>query len=145
MMGKHDGFKMLALRVQNKTRGCVLLKKHSNGIWAMPTIVIPYADDAADHLGDVSKFVAKGSDFEFISAVSILDWVQEDRNGTDHYSIIYDLRYAGKVLPHLTEACRDKFTESKWVQKGMLDNYKDKCNYPLYAYLEAVGKEKCLA
>lgn len=144
-MGKHDGYKMLALKVQNRTRSCILLKKHNNGIWTMPIITIPSKDDAIEHLSEVLEQVATDDDFEFISAVSILDWTQEDRNNVEHHSIIYNIQYTGKVNPHLTDACSGRFVDSKWVQKSMLDKYEDIANYPLYAYIMAVRKETCLA
>jgi hypothetical protein len=144
-MGKHDGYRMLALRVQNMTRSCILLKQYNNGIWTMPVVTIPSKDDAAEHLHEVFQHVQRGDGFEFISAVSILEWVQEDSKDVEHHSIIYDMKYTGKVLGTMTEADRGRFVKSQWVQKGMLDRYKGDANYPLYAYINAMEKEKCLA
>jgi len=144
-MGKHDGYKMLALRVQNMTRSCILLKKFKKGTWSLPVVTIPSQDDAGLHLNKVIDQVYKGDGYEFISAVSILTWMQEDRHGVEHHSIIYDLRYSGKILPYLTDSCRERFTESKWVHKGMLDKYLEDANYPLFAYITAAEKEKCLS
>ena len=144
-MGIHDNIKMLGLRVQNMTRSCILLKQYNNGIWTLPLALIPMEDDAAEHLHEVLKHVRKGVGFDFISAVSILEWMQEDTKNVEHHSIIYDLRYAGKVLGGMTEADEGRFVKSQWVQKGMLDKYKGDCNYPLYAYINATEKEKCLA
>ena len=147
-MAEHDGTKLLMLRVHNSTRSCVLMKKFKDSdIWTMPVISMPYKADPMNYIHYVLKQVATDDKFRVISAVSMIDYCHpEEKDGKtiEHHSIIYDLRYAGKVLPALTKQDDYKYDTSKWVQKGMLDQYIDKCNYPLYAYIKAVGKEECL-
>jgi ribonuclease HI len=143
-MGEKDGYRLFSLRVQNMTRSCVLLKKFDNGIWTMPVITIKMTEDPKDFLDEILQHVATDDKFEVVSMVSMLEWCQENREKVEQHSIICDLRYTGKVLSKLTGRPKDTYTESKWVQKGMLDNYRSKANYPLYAYIKASEKESCL-
>lgn len=143
-MGETDGYRLFSLRVQNMTRSCILLKKFDNGIWTMPILTIGMDEDPKDFLGKILKQVSIDDKFEVISMVSMLEWCQENREKVEQHSIVCDLRYAGKVSPTLTGTPKDAYTESKWVQKGMLDSYLNKSNYPLYAYIKAAEKESCL-
>jgi len=143
-MGEKDGYRLFSLRVQNMTRSCILLKKFNNGIWTMPVMTIGMEEDPINFIDEILQQVATDDKFEVISMVSMLEWCQENRKNVEQHSIICDLRYTGKVSPTLTNKPKDEYVESKWVQKGMLDTYLDKSNYPLYAYINAAEKETCL-
>ena len=143
-MGETDDYRMFALRVQNMTRSCILLKQYPNGIWTMPILIIKKTEDPANFIPEILKQVSTDDKFEVVSMVAMLEWMQENSKGEEQHSIVCDLRYSGKVSPAMTEFDFARYTTSKWVQKGMLDNLKKQANYPLYAYIHAAEKETCL-
>lgn len=139
----HDGTKLFALRVLNKTRSCVLLKKFNNNVWTFPVLEMDYDEDPMERIGEILEQVGQAYDFEFVSAVSMVEYMQEDENGNEQHSIIYDLQYKGKVLSGLT-AADTTYTLSKWVPKASLELGNKTLNYPTDAFVKAAEKETCL-
>lgn len=145
-MSKRETVKLFSLRVHNSTRSCILLKQFDADpmTWSLPTLAIPEDADPLNFLDEILKQVNPGPGFEVISAVSFLDFTQNAGDELSYNSVIYDLRYAGKVSPLLTPHEKSRYLQSKWVQKAVLGTYKPLANYSLAAYIYAAEKEECL-
>lgn len=138
----HDGTKLFALRVFNIPRSCILIKQFDNDVWTMPVLSIPYKEDPMHYLDSILEQVETSTDFKFVSAVSILENVLTEKD-VEHHSIIYDLRYTGKVLPNITRYDKRYYKLSKWHPKGSV-KYLKPLNYPTAALVQAAEKESCL-
>ena len=106
---------MLAIRVHNSTRSCMLMRQFSNGVWTLPIIIIPEKKDPFYYIDEILKQVE--GEFELLSAVSIVDCENEV---TLTQSIVYDVKYRGKVHSGCPEAFKDKYTKSKWMTADMV-------------------------
>ena len=135
--------RLLAVRIHNSTRSCVLVKCCSNGVWTLPMVTIEPGVDPLFYINDVLKQIKRSEDFQVVSAVSIIDYSKTDTNGDWYDSIIYDIRYIGKVIPGVSPFGPSYREESRWVQKGMLEHLHP-VSFPLNAYLTVAEKEECI-
>lgn len=106
---------MLAIRVHNSTRSCTLMRQFSNGLWTLPVMIIPDGADPLYYLDDVLKQVE--GEFELLSAVSVIDY--EDHNVLTR-SIVYDVKYRGKVHSGCPDSFKNKYIKSKWMTPDMI-------------------------
>lgn len=135
--------KLFAIRVYNRTRSCILMRSYVTGMMAMPTLMIPSEDDPADHLDEIMKQVS--GTFEMMSAVNILEYTIEDETEgekTKYESVVYDVKYKGKVLPNLSPG-ENKYTSGKWMTIDAL-NKQGRLNHPTEALVMAMEKEPSL-
>jgi uncharacterized protein with HEPN domain len=109
----------------------------------MPTIGIPYTADPMEYLDQLLAQIGHDDKFTTISAVGMFDFMQLDKKNVEQHSVVYDLRYTGKVVPKLTKEKNRCYKTVKWVQKSMLDSLTP-INYPLWAYIKAAREEECL-
>ena len=143
-MAENDGTKLFALRVFNMTRSCVLMKQFTKtGTWTLPVMSIPREADPMNHIHSLLEQVGHDDKFELVSAVSIIEFTKTAPDDIEHHSIIYDLRYTGKVLKTLTKRDKILYKASKWVQTGVI-NKLPIVNHPTHAYIVATEKESCL-
>jgi hypothetical protein len=106
---------MLAIRVHNSTRSCTLMRQFSNGLWTLPVMIIKDDADPYYYLDEILKQVE--GEFELLSAVSIVDHENQD---TLTRSIVYDVKYRGKVHSGCPDAFKNKYIKSKWMTADMI-------------------------
>ena len=110
---------MFGIRVHNSTRSCTLMRQFNNGLWTLPIMIIPDKADPFHYIDDMLKQVE--GEFELLSAISIVDY--EDAH-TLTRSIVYDIKYKGKVHSGCPEAYKDKYKSSKWMTLDMIMDQK---------------------
>lgn len=107
--------KMFAIRVHNSTRSCTLMRQFANGLWTLPIMMIPDDSDPMYYIGDILKQIE--GEFELLSAISIVD--NEDAN-TLTRSIVYDIKYRGKIHSGCPDTFKNKYEVSKWMTLEMI-------------------------
>lgn len=138
-----DGTKLFGIRVHNLTRSCILVKQFPNGVWTLPVLQIPIEADPMDYMDAILEQVDKSDDFELISAVSMLDYAKEDMYGVVHSSVVYDVKYKGRVLTGITNKGPYKYARSQWMPRQVLQNQTHR-NQPTNALIIGMEKEECL-
>lgn len=135
--------KLFAIRVNNRTRSCVLLRKfHDKNVWTFPLIQIPDEDDPLLHM---SKLVSQlNGSFTLKAAAGIFDMLHEREDSKTIRNVIYDFRYRGKIVPDIPDGCRRKYSDSRWVQTELLKTGKYTLNFLTEAFVRAMEKEQCL-
>lgn len=106
---------MFAIRVHNSTRSCTLMRQFTNGLWTLPVMMIPDRADPLYYIDDILKQVE--GEFELLSAISVVD--NEDAS-TLTRSIVYDIKYRGKVNSGCPETFKSKYIKSKWMTLDMI-------------------------
>lgn len=139
----NDGTKLFGIRIHNLTRSCILVKQFQNGVWTLPVLQIDLKDDPMDHLDTILQQVDKSDDFELISAISMIDYAKEDMSGVVHSSVVYDIRYKGRVLTGITNKGPYNYIRSQWMPRQVLQN-QDMRNQPTNALIIGMEKEECL-
>lgn len=109
---------MLAICVHNSTRSCIMMRQFENGVWTLPMKIIPNGDDPMHHIDDLLKQV--DGEFELVSAISMVDYVDQAESGDTRHSIVYDIKYRGKVHPGCPESCKDRYSKGKWMHVDTL-------------------------
>jgi len=112
-----DRTKFLSIRIFNKTCSCVLMRKYNNGMWAVPTISVPFDSDPMDYLESILGQIEK-ENFELKSAINILKYTNDSEH-TKVISFVYDIQYNGMIYPMLPKNCTE-FVESKWMTAEMI-------------------------
>jgi len=78
-------------------------------------MIIPDNADPYYYLDEMLKQVE--GEFELLSAVSMIDY--EDANVLTR-SIVYDVKYRGKVHSGCPDAFKNKYSKSKWMTPDMI-------------------------
>jgi len=91
------------------------MRQFSNGLWTLPVMIIRDNSDPYYYLDEMLKQVE--GEFELLSAVSIVDY--EDANVLTR-SIVYDVKYRGKVHSGCPDAFKNKYSKSKWMSSDMI-------------------------
>jgi hypothetical protein len=126
--------KLLAVRVHNITKSCLLVWRYNEGVWALPTITIPRNADPMNHIPVLLQQIE--GEFKLVSAIQIVDYPDtDDDDGTEHHCVIYDVDLSGVVMPTLTKHVDAIHKHSQWIQKAALKQ-KTPVNYPTDAYLK---------
>ncbi len=130
--------KMLAIRVYNTTRSCILMRQFNNNIWTLPMVSIPHESDPIYHIDNVLNQI-KG-DFKLISAVSMIDYTDTDVDEQIRHSIVYDIKYKGKIYPECPDHCKDMYKKSQWMQIEKLKNRND-LNHPTLVFAVVIESQ----
>lgn len=134
--------KLLALRIYNKTRSCLLMRKFPNGVWTLPVKTIDDQDDPADHIASMLQEI--DGDFKLVAAVSILDIMSEDEKTGEVRSVVYDVKYDGRISASIS-ARESKYVHGQWVPAdGVRHKADGKLNSATTNYIRAVEVEQCL-
>ncbi len=136
-----EDIRFLAVRIHNMTRSCVLMRRFENGVWTLPLMAIGVNEDPMDHLGKMLAQIR--GEFELIHAVSIFENTEVIRGDMKrHINIVYDIRYKGKIYPHLP-LDDSRYVEGKWMPIDVLIN-QSRLNIATSAFAKAMEKESCL-
>lgn len=132
---------MLAIRVHNSTRSCVMMRQFENGVWTLPMMIIPTGSDPMHHIDDLMKQV--DGEFDLISAISMVDYIDQSESGDIRHSIVYDIKYRGKVHPGCPNNCKNKYNKGKWMH---IDTLKDHpgLSHPTLAFIAAMETDSSL-
>lgn len=130
--------KMLAIRIHNSTRSCILMRQFNNDIWTLPMVSIPHEADPLYYIDSVLNQVS--GEFKLISAISMIDYVDKDTNDQVRHSVVYDIKYRGKVNPECPDHCKDIYKKSQWMQVEKLKNRED-LNHPTLVFIETVESQ----
>ena len=135
-----DTIRFLAARIHNSTRSCVLMRQFANNVWSLPMVVIP------DGVDPLNKLAAVLSDidgvYDIVSAVCIVERLDENMIGGKYQSYIYDIRYKGKITPECSQ--KDKrYIKGQWMQVDAIKLQKH-ISHPTSVLIDAMEKESCL-
>lgn len=115
--------KLLAARVYNKTKSCVLMRQYRSGMWAFPTISIPVVDDPVLHIDNlVSKHL--DGDFELVAAVNIFEFTRLDDAENKSFNYVYDILYEGYIYPAPPEELK-RYKSGRWMMNEAIKREKD--------------------
>jgi hypothetical protein len=116
------------------------MRQFPSGVWSLPVLPIVDSIDPLTQIGNVLSQV--DGEFDFVSAVCIVEQFDEDSKGMKWHSYIYDVRYRGKINPGCPKGCR-RYTKGQWMQVEAL-KLQRQLNYPTSAFVKAMEKESCL-
>ena len=129
---------MLAIRVHNSTRSCMLMRQFSNGLWTLPVMIIPDDVDPYFYIDDILKQIE--GEFELLSAISMVDYADETLMTR---SIVYDVRYRGKIHSGCPDEFKNKYCSSKWMTADMIMEQKS-LSSPTKALVAAIKVDSSL-
>jgi len=132
--------KLLATRVYNKSKSCMLMRQYKSGMWAFPTTSIPVDDDPVFHIHDFARVHILG-DYDIIAAVGIFEFTMEDASGDKSFNYVYDIIYNGFILPHIPDLTRYK--NGRWMMIEAIKKEKD-LTHLMQKFMSLMEKSKCI-
>jgi hypothetical protein len=133
-----DLIKLLALRIENVSKHCLLTWKFKGGALGLPMKSLE-DDNVLDDIDKLLNMIC--GHFEVVSATEIVNYEDKDDEGAEYHSVIYDIKYSGTILPTMTNCPEATHKSSCWMPKVALRNGHS-ITYPTFAYLEA-EKDLC--
>jgi hypothetical protein len=133
--------KLVALRLFNKTRSCVLMRQFKSGLWAFPTSSVPLDEDPMYYVDEILEKDVTG-DFELVSAINVFECTRSDLAGGKSINYVYDIKYNGFVYPS-PPANSKRFISGKWMAVEQLKREKN-ITYLMCEFVSIMEKEQCL-
>lgn len=130
---------LLAGKIYNKTKSCILMWKFAEGTWGLPMISIPEDAVPSNHIYKLLNMIC--GHFELVSAVELIDYFDKDDEGNIYHSMIYDIAYSGIVTPQKTANPKAYHTGSKWVPVEQVKK-KEPRTFTLFAYTEYLDNQE---
>ncbi len=127
---------MFAVRVHNSTRSCILMRQFGNGVWTIPMTIIPENSDPLKHLDTLLEQI--DGDYELMSALNIVNYVDVLPNGGRQHSIVYDIKYKGRIHTPCPAKYIDRYSKSQWMQIDAVIKHKGKTSWPTEALIIAM-------
>ena len=104
--------KVISARIHNRTKSCIVMFLYSNGVWTLPSVIIPAESNPVEHIDSLLEYVA--GEFVITSVTSIIEGVRSvPSKDKEHHSIIYDVQYEGKIVP--TPAKDSIYVSGRWM------------------------------
>jgi hypothetical protein len=116
------------------------MRQFSNNMWSLPMVMVPADVDPLNKLAAVLSDVAGA--YSLVSAVCIVERLDENIIGGKYHSYIYDIRYKGKVVPECSQK-DGRYIKGQWMQIDAIKLQKH-ISHPTTVLLDAMEKDSCL-